>query len=85
MKFLNYRYMQESLVQATFWHDPFHEAIYKQQSTFLADINNEVNINQSYKDNLQLLKRLLKTQFLNITFIRQSKNSFLHIFFSDLY
>lgn len=51
--------MQDSLVQATYWHDPWHEDIYKKQSTFLAELNNENDINQSYKDNLQQLKRLL--------------------------
>jgi len=31
----------DSIVQAEYWHDPLHEDEYKQQSVFLADINQE--------------------------------------------
>lgn len=50
-------WIQRFLVQATYWHDPLHEETYRNYSTFLADINNEREINQDYINNLQNLKR----------------------------
>lgn len=49
--------MQQHLVQATYWHDPLHEDVYRNGSTFLADINNERVINSTYVENLQRLKK----------------------------
>jgi len=40
-----FRYIQESLVQASYWHDPLKEDEYQKKNIFLADINNENNIN----------------------------------------
>lgn len=51
------------LVQAQYWHDPLNEELYKQKSTFLSDINNEVQINQSYIDALQKIKNLVFVKF----------------------
>lgn len=39
------RYIQESLVQAAYWHDPLQEDEYRKKNVFLADINNENTIN----------------------------------------
>lgn len=39
------RYIQESLVQAAYWHDPIEEDEYREKNVFLADINNEKTIN----------------------------------------
>lgn len=49
--------MQNYLVQATYWHNPLKERDYKKKSSFIAEINNEYRINQTYIDNLQRLKR----------------------------
>ncbi|XP_050303600.1 palmitoyl-protein thioesterase 1 isoform X1 [Anthonomus grandis grandis] len=46
-------WVQKSLVQATYWHDPLNEEEYKNYSTFLADINNERVVNETYINNLQ--------------------------------
>lgn len=40
-----FRFIQESLVQAAFWHDPLNENEYREKNIFLADINNENDIN----------------------------------------
>lgn len=61
--------MQHHLVQATYWHDPFHEDKYRTHSTFLADINNERTVNQTYIDNLQRLTRLVLVKFANDTIV----------------
>jgi len=55
--------IQDFLVQATYWHDPIHEEKYKNGSHFLADINNEVTINQKYIDNLQSLEAFVMIKF----------------------
>lgn len=35
------RYIQNSLIQASFWHDPLQKDEYQKKNLFLADINNE--------------------------------------------
>lgn len=42
-------WVQNELVPAQYWHDPNDEASYKAKSIFLADINNEATLNQTYK------------------------------------
>lgn len=49
--------MQKTLVQATYWHNPLKEDEYRHHSSFLADINNEVTINQTYVENLKKLNK----------------------------
>lgn len=38
--------VQEKFVQAEYWHDPEKEDEYKKYSIFLADINQELSLNQ---------------------------------------
>lgn len=56
-------WVQNYLVQATYWHDPLNELAYKESSTFLADINNERTINETYIDNLQKLNKFVMVKF----------------------
>ncbi|VDO41828.1 unnamed protein product [Haemonchus placei] len=56
-------YVQHQVVQAQYWHDPLHEDEYKEKSIFLADINNEREINTDYKKNLLNLKNMLLIKF----------------------
>lgn len=58
------------LVQATYWHDPLNETLYKDGSSFLADINNENSINQDYIDRLQTLENLVLVMFENDTIVQ---------------
>lgn len=64
---LNYaayaRWVQDYLVQATYWHDPLNEYVYKESSTFLADINNERVVNETYIQNLQSLNKFVMVKF----------------------
>lgn len=39
------RYIQELVVQASYWHDPLREDEYRKKNIFLADINNENDVN----------------------------------------
>lgn len=64
------RWVQKGFVQATYWHDPLHEDDYRTSSTFLSDINNENVINETYKTNLQDLKRFVLVKFMNDTVVQ---------------
>ncbi|XP_005353365.1 palmitoyl-protein thioesterase 1 [Microtus ochrogaster] len=57
--------VQERLVQAQYWHDPIKEDVYRNHSIFLADINQERSVNESYKKNLMALKKFVMVKFLN--------------------
>lgn len=57
--------VQERLVQAQYWHDPIKEDVYRNHSTFLADINQERSVNESYKKSLMALKKFVMLKFLN--------------------
>lgn len=56
-------FVQNTLVQAEYWHDPLQEAEYAAKSVFLADINNVNTINATYKTNLLKLQNLLLILF----------------------
>ncbi|VDK74374.1 unnamed protein product [Litomosoides sigmodontis] len=62
-------FVQNTVVQAQYWHDPLDEATYRQNSVFLADINNERNVNETYKENLLKLQNLVLVKFLNDTMV----------------
>uniref|UniRef100_A0A2P2HZP0 Palmitoyl-protein thioesterase 1 n=1 Tax=Hirondellea gigas TaxID=1518452 RepID=A0A2P2HZP0_9CRUS len=63
-------WIQNTLVQAEFWHDSIDIEDYKRGSVFLADINQENAINESYRSNLQQLEKLVMVMFLqDITII----------------
>ncbi|KAJ3609005.1 hypothetical protein NHX12_023533 [Muraenolepis orangiensis] len=61
--------VQKHLVQAQYWHDPLKDDLYKKHSVFLADINQERAVNQTYKKNLQLLDKFVMVKFLQDTVV----------------
>ncbi|CAH2256681.1 jg19636 [Pararge aegeria aegeria] len=65
-----YSWVQKSLVQATYWHDPLDDATYKKSSEFLADINNERKINQTYVQNLNRLDHFIMVKFENDSIVQ---------------
>ncbi|XP_058807735.1 palmitoyl-protein thioesterase 1 [Phymastichus coffea] len=64
-----FKFIQDKLVQAEYWHDPMKEDDYKRRSIFLADINNELRINETYKRNLKRLEKLVLVKFENDTMV----------------
>lgn len=62
-------WVQKLLVQATYWHDPLHEDKYRKYSTFLSDLNNEIDINEEYVQRLKALKKLVLVKFANDTIV----------------
>lgn len=57
--------VQEHMVQAEYWHDPIKEDVYRNHSVFLADINQEREVKESYRKNLMALKKFVLVKFLN--------------------
>ncbi|XP_026480291.1 palmitoyl-protein thioesterase 1-like [Ctenocephalides felis] len=57
------RWVQKSLTQATYWHDPLNEDKYKNSSIFLADINNERDYNVDYVTKLSSLNKFVMVKF----------------------
>jgi palmitoyl-protein thioesterase len=68
-------FVQRSLVQAGYWHDPLNEASYKKNSIFLADINQKKGFNQNYKDNFLNLKNFVMVKF--------NQDSMVRLFYSN--
>jgi len=57
-------WVQDFLVQAEYWHDPFNEDEYLEYCIFLPDINNEYDTkNGTYKDNFASLNKFAMVLF----------------------
>jgi palmitoyl-protein thioesterase len=56
-------FIQEILVQAEYWHDPFYEESYKLDCIFLPDINQEVKFNPLYKERLSNVSNFVLIKF----------------------
>lgn len=61
--------VQKHLVQAQYWHDPLSDDLYKKHSLFLADINQERAVNETYRKNLQQLQKFVMVKFLQDTVV----------------
>lgn len=57
--------IQNSIVPASYWHDPIDEDAYRGGSQFIAEYNNEKLINEEYIKNLQSLNKLVMVKFSN--------------------
>ncbi|KZS18637.1 palmitoyl-protein thioesterase 1 isoform X1 [Daphnia magna] len=64
------KWIQNFIAPAEYWHDPLDEETYKEASVFLADINNERAINETYKTNLQQLKNFVMVKFTKDTVVQ---------------
>ncbi|KAK5642305.1 hypothetical protein RI129_008472 [Pyrocoelia pectoralis] len=69
-----YDSFQSFLVQATYWHDALNATNYANENTFLADLNNEAYINQTYVDNLQALEKMVLVMFENDNMVIPSES-----------
>ncbi|XP_073678296.1 palmitoyl-protein thioesterase 1 isoform X2 [Garra rufa] len=61
--------VQKHLVQAQYWHDPLNDDLYTKHSLFLADINQERVVNETYKKNLMSLNKFVMVKFLQDTMV----------------
>ncbi|XP_071486972.1 palmitoyl-protein thioesterase 1-like [Diadema antillarum] len=56
-------FVQDHLVQAQYWQDPFALDEYRKVSKFLAPLNQENFVNQTYKQNLMKLNKFVMVMF----------------------
>ncbi|XP_002061149.3 palmitoyl-protein thioesterase 1 [Drosophila willistoni] len=73
-------WVQDELVQATYWHDPWHQNRYRTKSSFLADINNELLINKGYSENINKLRRFVMVKFLNDTIVQPKESQWFQFY-----
>eukprot|EP00696_Hemimastix_kukwesjijk_P008960 gnl/Hemi2/21312_TR7074_c0_g1_i1.p1 gnl/Hemi2/21312_TR7074_c0_g1~~gnl/Hemi2/21312_TR7074_c0_g1_i1.p1 ORF type:complete len:298 (+),score=144.00 gnl/Hemi2/21312_TR7074_c0_g1_i1:37-930(+) len=67
--------IQEHLVQAEYWKDPFALDNYCAKSVFLADINNDCSDKKpAYKTNLMGLNKFVMVKFLNDTMVQPQES-----------
>nr|CAD2177767.1 unnamed protein product [Meloidogyne enterolobii] len=57
-------FIQRTIVQAQFWHDPNKRKEYQRKNIFLTDLNCETTCNSTYKNNLLKLKNFVLIKFL---------------------
>jgi len=55
--------VQDTVVQAQYFHDPMDEPGYLSSNKFLPDINNAIDVNQTYKQNIISLNRFVLVKF----------------------
>ncbi|KFD55703.1 hypothetical protein M513_03451 [Trichuris suis] len=66
--------------QAQYWHDPLDEANYKAKSIFIADINNERGINETYVKKLGQLENFVMVKFAEDTMVVPPESSWFGFF-----
>ncbi|KAL9645266.1 hypothetical protein ABK040_002466 [Willaertia magna] len=78
--------VQQTLVQAEYWHDPFlnKKEEYLNQCVFLPDINNEKQFkNETYKFNLKSLNRFVMVKFLQDSFVQPIESEWFGFYSED--
>lgn len=74
-------WVQKFLVQAEYWHDPYKQKEYVQNSAFLADINNERKVkNATYKENLLKLRNFVLVLFKEDTIVEPKESEWFGFF-----
>jgi len=73
--------IQEHVVQAEYWQDPFHQDEYVNRSVFLADINNQgAEKNQTYKQNLMSLNQFVMVMFTEDTMVQPKQSEWFEFY-----
>ncbi|KAG8230141.1 hypothetical protein J437_LFUL010633 [Ladona fulva] len=75
-----FKWVQNSLVQAEYWHDPINEDSYKKGSIFLADINNEDVVNKTYIQQLTKLENFVMVKFNNDTMVEPRESEWFEFY-----
>jgi palmitoyl-protein thioesterase len=69
-------FVQKRLVQAEYWHDAINENNYVEHNIWLPGMNNEVNQNQTYKENLMSLNAFVMVQFTEDTMVQPRSSEY---------
>ncbi|XP_071451635.1 palmitoyl-protein thioesterase 1 [Hetaerina americana] len=75
-----FSWVQNSLVQAEYWHDPINEDAYIKGSIFLSDINNENGVNKTYISQLNKLKNFVMVKFNNDTMVEPRESEWFEFY-----
>jgi palmitoyl-protein thioesterase len=67
-------WVQQSLVPAQYWQDPFNMNQYRTKSLFLADINNEREVNITYVEKLSKVKNFVMVLFNNDSVVQPKES-----------
>ncbi|KAF2891952.1 hypothetical protein ILUMI_14221, partial [Ignelater luminosus] len=67
--------LQDMIVPTTYWHNPLNRTAYINGNTYLADINNDKYINQTYIQNLQSLEKFVMVKYENDTVVIPKESS----------
>lgn len=74
-------WIQKSVVQAQYWHDPLDQESYQKNNIFLADINNEgLHKNYTYKKNLISLKNFVLVKFKNDNMVQPAESQWFEFY-----
>lgn len=77
-------WIQNSIVQAQYWHDPHNHADYENLNIFLPDINNEgESKNKTYKLNMMSLNRFAMVKFNNDSMIQPTESQWFGFYDKD--
>jgi len=72
--------VQELVVQAQYFHDPLEPNDYLTYNTFLPDINSDITINPTYKENIMKLNNLVLVMFAEDTVVVPKESSWFGFF-----
>jgi palmitoyl-protein thioesterase len=72
--------VQELVVQAQYFHDPLEPNEYLTYNTFLPDINSDITINTTYKENIMKLNNLVLVMFAEDTVVVPKESSWFGFF-----
>lgn len=68
-------FVQDFLVQAEYWHDPFNEPEYISDCVFMPDVNNYGPVkNETYKKNLITLNKFVMVKFTEDTIVQPKES-----------
>jgi len=72
--------VQELVIQAQYFHDPLEPNEYLTYNTFLPDINSDITINTTYKENIMKLNNLVLVMFAEDTVVVPKESSWFGFF-----
>jgi palmitoyl-protein thioesterase len=72
--------VQELVIQAQYFHDPLEPNEYLTYNTFLPDINSDITINPTYKENIMKLNNLVLVMFAEDTVVVPKESSWFGFF-----
>lgn len=73
-------YVQQNLVQAQYFKDRAQLDKYREHNIFLPDVNNEVAVNEAYRENMQQLEHLVLIKFTKDTMVAPKESAWFQFY-----